>query len=80
MAKPRYVTTEDIVIPAGTELSASPSKVAYYSDHVDAAIEHGPNVSSTWRMDLEEGLDLGLIQEVDDEADEGEENDNAQED
>jgi hypothetical protein len=60
----KYVTVSDIVIPAGTELDASPSRIIHFYPHVCAIIAHGKDHISTWNIDLEEAVKLGLVKEV----------------
>jgi hypothetical protein len=60
----KYVTTKDIVIPAGTELGRSPSRIVHFVPHVCAVLGHGPDYASTWNMDLEEAIKFGLVKEV----------------
>lgn len=60
----RYVTIQDIVIPAGTELGQAPFRTSRFTNHVDTDIAHGPDMTSTWTMDLSDALEAGLIKEM----------------
>lgn len=59
----KYVTVQDIIIPAGTELDPSPTQIKHFVPHVCAIIGHGRDYVSTWNMDLEEAIKLGLVKE-----------------
>jgi hypothetical protein len=61
----RYRTVQDIVIPAGTEVGQAPSRTVRFTNHVDAGLAHGPDMSSTWTMDEAEALEAGLIERID---------------
>jgi hypothetical protein len=58
-----YVTTQDIVIPAGTELTGAPWRIVRSVPFVDAIIGHGPDTTSIWSIDLQEAVALGLVAE-----------------
>jgi hypothetical protein len=60
-----YVTTKDIVIPAGTEVSVDGPKTHTYC-YEKASILRGEtkDVTSEWSMDLREALDIGLVREL----------------
>lgn len=54
---------KDLVIPAGTIIDYGPLTSTYYTPHVEAIIGHGPDACSKWRMDRDEALELGIIEE-----------------
>lgn len=58
---------ENLVIPAGTIVDYGPSSSTYYTPHVEVIISHGKDSTSHWRMDRDEALELGLIEEYKDE-------------
>jgi hypothetical protein len=59
-----YRTTQDIVIPAGTEIIEGPTMSRYFTPHGEAVLGHGPDMTSHWRMDLEEALEAGLVERI----------------
>lgn len=63
MAK-SYVTTRDIVIPAGTEVGLGPTASTYYTEHGEIIIGFTKDTTGTLRFDLEEGLVNGVIVEA----------------
>jgi hypothetical protein len=67
MANKKYRTTKDIVIPAGTEVDADPPhKTQYYSESAVILTAVTNDVTSEWRMDMQEAIDEGLVEEVTD--------------
>lgn len=56
-----YVTTKDIVIPAGTEVGLGPTKSEYYVPHGEVLIGFDKDTTGTLRFDLEEARMLGLV-------------------
>lgn len=60
MSRPRYVTTRDIVIPAGTTVSRETVRMSL----VDAAVVIGGPSKDThfnWSMAFEDAVALGLV-------------------
>jgi hypothetical protein len=60
-----YRLLEDIVIPAGTVVGPAPSSATYFTAHGEAVVGHGKDHASYWRIDVEDGLELGLLEEID---------------
>ena len=60
----KLVTTRDIVIPAGTEVSLGPRRSEYFTPHGDIVIGFDKDTTGSLRFDLEEALATGLIEEV----------------
>lgn len=56
-----FVTTQDIVIPAGTELAAPPSHSSRWAENHEAVVGHGRDHVSYWTVDIEDALKLGLV-------------------
>lgn len=63
-----YVTTQDIVIPAGTVLMPPPVASTRWGKDYEAVIGHGPDHVSYWSVDVEEGLSAGVILEAPEEG------------
>lgn len=59
----RYVTTRDIVIPAGTELAPPPTKSSRWGSDYEAVVGHGRDHTSFWTMNLDEALAIGVVVE-----------------
>lgn len=59
-----YVTTYDIIIPAGTELIRPPTASTRWGKDHEAVIGHGVDHVSYWSIDIEEGLSAGIIKIV----------------
>jgi len=59
----RYRTTADIIIPAGTVMIDAPTRRST-SGKVDGVIGHGRDHSSTWIVEKDDALELGLIEEI----------------
>lgn len=64
MPIPRYVTTRDIVIPAGTELDPAPTKTERFTPHVEAILGVTKDTTAYWTMDLSDAIDAGLVKEA----------------
>lgn len=60
----KFVTTEDIVIPAGTEVGLGPLKSEYFMPHGEIIIGFDKDTTGSLRFDLEEAQALGLIKEA----------------
>jgi hypothetical protein len=60
----RYRLRAPITIPAGTELGQAPSRTVRFTNHVDCDISHGPDQTSTWTIDVQDGLEAGIIEEM----------------
>lgn len=63
-AQQGYVTTRDIVIPAGTVLHEPCLFASHWRDNHEAVIGHGRDHSSYWSVNLQDALRLGLVEEV----------------
>lgn len=59
-----YELQEDIVIPAGTIVGPAPSQATYFTSHGEALVGHGKDHTSYWRIDIEDGLELGILKEI----------------
>lgn len=72
----RYITTRDIIIPAGTILARAPGRIEYSdkdgrpalatgqpAHHVQAIIAHGSDACSSWTIHIDDALEQGLIEE-----------------
>lgn len=59
-----YRTTADIVIPAGTILMAPPVASTRWRKDWEAVVGHGPDHCSHWSIDIEQGLEAGVIEKV----------------
>ena len=58
-----YVTTHDIVIPAGTVLMAPPRESTRWRTDYEGIVGHGRDHVSYWTINIEDALGLGLIRE-----------------
>lgn len=58
----RYKTTRDIIIPAGTELSAPPTASTRWGRDFEAIIADGKDNSVYLTANISEGLASGLIE------------------
>jgi hypothetical protein len=56
-----YRTTKDIIIPAGTELSAPPKHSTRWANDYDAPVALGPNHCGYFSVDIAEGIEAGWI-------------------
>ena len=61
-----YQTTRDIVIPAGTELSAPPKHSTRWGDDFEAILPLGRDHCGCFSVDPQEGLASGLLEAVPD--------------
>jgi hypothetical protein len=59
----KFVTTKDIVIPAGTEVDFAPVRTEYFTRHGEALIGFDKDTTGSLRFDWEEAEQLGLIRE-----------------
>lgn len=59
----KYLTTRDIVIPAGTEIGKAPWRVIRAVDFAEAVIGFGKDNCASFTMPLDEMLELGLAVE-----------------
>lgn len=57
-----YVTTRDIVIPAGTVVSRPPSASTRWGRDYEAVVGHGADHCSRWVIDLSDAIALGLVE------------------
>ena len=61
----KYRTKTDIVIPAGTEVTAEPPhKTQHYTESAVVTIEVTKDIAAEWRMDLEEAIEAELVEEA----------------
>lgn len=58
-----YVTTRDIVIPAGTKVQEAPHRVERATPFVSVLQAASKDSTMEWTMPLDEALELGIIQE-----------------
>jgi hypothetical protein len=58
-----YVTTRDIVIPAGTEVDISPAGMGrtIHCDFASILTAETKDHTSEWSMPLDEALELGIV-------------------
>lgn len=63
----KLVTTQDIVIPAGTEVGQGPVKSEYFTPHGEIIIGFDRDTTGSLRFDLDEAQTLGLVKEIGDE-------------
>lgn len=59
----KYVTTRDIVIPAGTELGAPPTASTRWGSDHEAVVALDRDHTCYLSMDVAEGLEAGAIEE-----------------
>jgi hypothetical protein len=59
-----YVTTQDIVIPAGTVLMPPPRKSTRWHTDYEGIVGHGRDHCSHWTVNIEDALELGLIRKA----------------
>lgn len=61
----RFVTTRDIIIPAGTDVIQEPANRTsrYVSPHASVLMEITPDITAEWMMDFDEAVEAGLIRE-----------------
>ena len=57
----RYVTTRDILIPAGTEVTEGPVAISRGVAFASALIAVSKDSTAEWTMPLEEAIDAGLV-------------------
>lgn len=60
-----YITTKDIVIPAGTPVMRDSIKRKYAVDMASILTAETRDATSEWMMPFDEALALGLIKEID---------------
>jgi hypothetical protein len=60
----RYVTTQDILIPAGTEVGAPPQRSSRWGEDYEAVVGHGRDHTSYWTVNLDDAIELGLVREA----------------
>ena len=58
-----YITTKDIIIPAGTELSAPPKHSTRWANDYDAPVALVPNHCGYFSVEIAGGIDAGWIEE-----------------
>lgn len=58
-----FQTTRDIIIPAGTELGSPPVASSRYGSDFEAVIGIDRDHICYLSMDVQEGLDAGIIEE-----------------
>jgi hypothetical protein len=58
----KYITTRDIVIPAGTELSMPPLHSTRWAKDHDAVIALGNDHCGYFSVDPQEGVDSGWLE------------------
>jgi hypothetical protein len=58
-----YITTKDIIIPAGTILAAPPKHSTRWANDYDAPVALGPNHCGYFSVEIAEGIDAGWIEE-----------------
>lgn len=64
-AAKKYVTTRDIVIPAGTEVSVDPPHTqSFGTEQVSVLHAESKDCTSEWRMPLDEAIEVGLVKDV----------------
>lgn len=59
-----YVTTRDIVIPAGTEVAPAPFSTHHLTPHGEVLIEFDKDSTGSLRFDIEEAESAGAIKPV----------------
>lgn len=65
--KKKYRLINDITIPAGTKVSVEPPHTSkYQTEQVSVLIEVTGDVTAEWHMDLEEAVDEGVIEPIED--------------
>ena len=57
-----YRTTVDIVIPAGTVLLPPPVASTRWRKDYEAVVGHGADHCSHWSIDIEQGLEAGVVE------------------
>jgi hypothetical protein len=58
----RYVTTREIIIPAGTEVTREEERTSRYATpHASVLIEVTSDITAEWMMDFDEAVEAGLI-------------------
>lgn len=61
----KYRTKRDIIIPAGTEVTTDPPhKTEFMTERATVMIEVTRDITAEWHMDLEEGLEAGVVEEA----------------
>jgi hypothetical protein len=60
----RYVTTRDIIIPAGTELTPPPTESTRWRKDYEAIVADGRDNVVYLSADVKEALATGLIREL----------------
>jgi len=59
-----YVTTRDILIPAGTRVVSAATRVSRVVPFASALVAVGVNSSAEWTMPLDEAIGAGLVTEI----------------
>lgn len=60
----KYVTAQEIVIPAGTEVQLAPNKISRYVPYAGVLLGVTKDTTAEWTMPLDEALETGLIKEI----------------
>lgn len=60
----KYRTTRDILVPAGTELGSPPIASTRWMTHHEAFVALDKDHTAYLSMDLADGLDAGVIEEM----------------
>lgn len=63
MTDKKYVTAQDIVIPAGTAVQLAPNKISRYVPYAGVLLGVTKDTTAEWTMPLDEALETGLIKE-----------------
>lgn len=61
---PQYVTTRDIVIPAGTLVGQAPDRTTHYTPHGSILVAINKDATADIRFDLDDALQDGLVKEI----------------
>jgi hypothetical protein len=57
-----YITTKDIIIPAGTILAAPPTHSTRWANDYDAPVALGRDHCGYFSVDIAEGIEAGFIE------------------
>lgn len=60
----KYVTINDIVIPAGTEVQVAPYKVRRFVPFASVLLGVTKDMTAEWTMPVDEAIKTGLIKEI----------------
>lgn len=60
----KYVLTQDITIPAGTEVQIAPNKISRFVPYAGVLLGVTKDTTAEWTMPLDEALETGLVKEI----------------